>query len=105
MKIFHMQLPERPTATLDGYVLDCDLTLGQDTLRPAIVICPGGGHVYCSRAEGEPVAMAFAARGFHTFVLRYLRRKFQKSRRSIISSPNAQLVIAIWGKLLRENTA
>ena len=73
MKIFHMQLPERPTATLDGYVLDCDLTLGQDTLRPAIVICPGGGHVYCSRAEGEPVAMAFTARGFHTFVLRFLR--------------------------------
>ncbi|MGN0998230.1 MAG: alpha/beta hydrolase [Faecousia sp.] len=71
MKMFHMQLPEHPAATLDGYILDCDLTLGQDTQRPAIVICPGGGYVYCSRAEGEPVAMAFAAKGFHTFVLRY----------------------------------
>lgn len=71
MKMFHMSLPERPTATLDAYLLDCDLSFGQYALRPAIVVCPGGGYVYCSRAEGEPVAMAYAARGFHTFVLRY----------------------------------
>lgn len=71
MNYFHMSLPEHPEATLDGYLLDCDLALGQFTRRPAIVVCPGGGYVYCSRAEGEPVAMAYAARGFHTFVLRY----------------------------------
>ena len=58
-------------ATLDGYILDCNLTLGQNTKRPAILVCPGGGYVYCSRAEGEPVAMGYAARGFHSFVLRY----------------------------------
>ena len=51
--------------------MDCDLALGQYSKRPAILVCPGGGYVYCSRAEGEPVAMGFAARGFHTFVLRY----------------------------------
>jgi acetyl esterase/lipase len=39
--------------------------------RGAVVVCPGGGYVYCSRAEGEPVAMAYAARGLHAFVLRY----------------------------------
>lgn len=71
MKMFHMTLPDHPTATLDGYILDCDLAFGQYANRPAIVVCPGGGYVYCSRAEGEPVAMAYAARGFHTFVLRY----------------------------------
>ena len=70
MNYFHMSLPEHPEATLDGYLLDCDLALGQFTRRPAIVVWPGGGYVYCSRAEGEPVAMAYAARGFHTFVLR-----------------------------------
>lgn len=68
---FHMNIPGHEEATLDGYILDCDLALGQYTDRPAIVVCPGGGYVYCSRAEGEPVAMAYAARGFHTFVLRY----------------------------------
>ena len=71
MNMFHMTLPGHPDATLDAYILDCDLTLGQYANRPAIVVCPGGGYVYCSRAEGEPVAMAYAARGFHTFVLRY----------------------------------
>lgn len=71
MKMFHMAIPGHPTATLDGYILDCELTLGQYQKRPAVVVCPGGGYVYCSRAEGEPVAMAYAAKGFHTFVLRY----------------------------------
>ena len=66
-----MAIPGHPTATLDGYILDCELTLGQYQKRPAVVVCPGGGYVYCSRAEGEPVAMAYAAKGFHTFVLRY----------------------------------
>lgn len=69
--MFHMAIPGHPTATLDGYILDCELALGQYQKRPAVVVCPGGGYVYCSRAEGEPVAMAYAAKGFHTFVLRY----------------------------------
>lgn len=71
MKMFHMDVPGSKSATLDGYILDCYGMLGQYDKRPAIVVCPGGGYVYCSRAEGEPVAMAYAARGFHTFVLRY----------------------------------
>ena len=71
MKHFLINVPNSTMATLEGYLLDCDLTLGQNEKRPAILICPGGGYVYCSRAEGEPVAMGFAARGFHTFVLRY----------------------------------
>jgi len=71
MQFFHINVPDSAMATLDGYILDCDLTLGQNTKRPAILVCPGGGYVYCSRAEGEPVAMGYAARGFHSFVLRY----------------------------------
>lgn len=71
MHYFHMNVPSSSMATLDGYILDCDLQLGQYQKRPAILVCPGGGYVYCSRAEGEPVAMAFASRGFHAFVLRY----------------------------------
>ena len=71
MKHFFMTLPGRPGATLEGYLLDCYANLGQYEKRPAILVCPGGGYVYCARSEGEPVAMAYAARGFHTFVLRY----------------------------------
>lgn len=71
MKMVHIQIPGSREATLDGYILDAGLTLGQYKKRPAIVVIPGGGYVYCSDAEGEPVAMGYAARGFHTFVLRY----------------------------------
>ena len=71
MKMIHMTCPGHEDATLEGYLLDCEITLGQAVNRPAIVICPGGGYAYCSPREAEPVALRYAARGFHAFVLRY----------------------------------
>lgn len=71
MKMVHLQCPDHPEATLDGYLLDCEITLGQQTARPAVLVCPGGGYVYCSPREGEPVALCYAAKGFHAFVLNY----------------------------------
>lgn len=71
MKMIHMECPNHPEATLEGYILDCEITFGQDKKRPAIIVCPGGGYVYCSPREGEPIALGFAANGFHAFVLRY----------------------------------
>lgn len=71
MKMIHMTVPGHPEATLEGYILDCELTLGQEKTRPAIVVCPGGGYMYCSAREAEPVALAYAAKGFHAFILRY----------------------------------
>lgn len=71
MKMIHMNVPDSKMATLEGYILDCDITYGQDTKRPAVVICPGGGYVYCSDREAEPIALRYAASGFHAFVLRY----------------------------------
>jgi len=71
MKMIHMNVPGSPSATLEGYILDCEITLGQFKKRPAIVVCPGGGYVYCSPREAEPVALAYTAKGFHAFILRY----------------------------------
>ena len=71
MKMIHMTCPDHPEATLEGYLLDCEISLGQDKNRPAIVICPGGGYAYCSPREAEPIALRYAARGFHAFILRY----------------------------------
>ena len=71
MHHFHMNVPDSRMATLEGFVLDGEMALGQYKKRPAILVCPGGGYVYCAKSEGEPVAMGFAARGFHTFILRY----------------------------------
>lgn len=66
-----MPVPNHPEATLEGFLLDCEITLGQEKNRPAVLVCPGGGYVYCSPREAEPVALSYAARGFHAFVLRY----------------------------------
>ena len=71
MKMIHIPIPGYESATLEGYILDCELKLGQETSRPAIVICPGGGYVYCSPREAEPVALRYAAAGYHAFILRY----------------------------------
>ena len=68
------------TFTPDG-VENCTVTamlqtglvneMRNDKTYPAIVICPGGGYLYCSPREAEPVALRYAARGFHAFILRY----------------------------------
>ena len=71
MHMIHIPIPGHPEATLEGYRLDCEITLGQDTHRPAIVVCPGGGYAYCCPREAEPVALRYAAQGFHAFILRY----------------------------------
>ena len=71
MKMIHMTCPGHPDATLEGYLLDCEVAYGQYTDRPAVIVCPGGGYVYCSPREGEPIALRYAAKGFHAFVLRY----------------------------------
>ena len=45
---------------------------GDDHIRPAMLILPGGGYGgVCDSTEGKPVAEYFAKLGFRTFVLRY----------------------------------
>ena len=59
------------TVTLHTYILHNSMEFQKDQLRPAVVICPGGGYLGTSDREAEPVAMRFASLGYHTFVLRY----------------------------------
>lgn len=39
--------------------------------RPAVLVFPGGGYMMCSDREAEPIALAYMAEGYNTFVLRY----------------------------------
>ena len=63
--------PEREDVTLTTYVLQDSPELLDGANRPAVLICPGGAYLSCSDREAEPVAMRFAAMGYHAFVLRY----------------------------------
>ncbi len=52
------------------------------TKRPFVLVIPGGGYSFCSEREGEPIALHFAAHGYHAGVLRYHvgeHRDFQKA--------------------------
>lgn len=62
---------DRPHITLTTYVLDNSPEMLNGRKRPAVLVCPGGAYLGCSDREAEPVAMRFAAMGYHAFVLRY----------------------------------
>lgn len=71
MNHFVMECPGHPEATLEAFLLTDELHYGKGKKRPAVVVCPGGGYLYCSPREGEPVALSYMNAGFHSFVLRY----------------------------------
>lgn len=52
---------------VDTYIAD-----DRHYARPAMLVIPGGGYkCVCSDREGEPIALAYFARGFNAFVLNY----------------------------------
>ena len=61
----------RTDVSLTAYLWEDSPDLGAGMRRPAVLVCPGGGYINCSDREGEPVALRFAAMGYHAFVLRY----------------------------------
>lgn len=61
----------RPDVTLTAYILADSPELLNGKKRPAVLVCPGGAYLTCSDREAEPVALRFAAMGYHAFVLRY----------------------------------
>ncbi|MBQ8295442.1 MAG: alpha/beta hydrolase [Clostridia bacterium] len=79
MKTYTVDLTQE-YAFLAGGKLDCILMdfpwdgdrSERDWKRPAVIVVPGGGYGFVSKREGEPVATAFLARGFQTFILTYL---------------------------------
>jgi acetyl esterase/lipase len=64
--------------------------------RPAVLVCPGGGYMYCCPREGDPVAFQYMAQGYNTFVLEY-------SCGENAVFPNSLLDLCAAMKLIREN--
>ncbi len=69
MKLVQKTIGEH--AVLTGYLHEPSQELGNIKAYPAMLVLPGGGFRFCSEREGEPVAMAFFAEGYQTFVLDY----------------------------------
>ena len=66
---------ERPAEGIAGYMTAYALEqypeFASRRRRPAMIIFPGGGYHFCSQRESQPIAMAYLANGFQTFVVDY----------------------------------
>jgi acetyl esterase/lipase len=76
---------QRDDVTLTTYVLADSPELLNGKKRPAVLVCPGGGYLSCSDREAEPVALRFAAMGYHAFVLRY--STYFNGERGFVANP------------------
>ena len=70
MKYLQVQL-EPNGATLTGFIYDPSVTMPESYAKPAVLVFPGGAYRHCVDKEADPIAMAYAAKGFNAFVLRY----------------------------------
>ncbi len=55
----------------DTYIWENSVEMGDKKKRPAVIVCPGGGYSFTSDREAEPIALSYASKGYHAFVLRY----------------------------------
>ncbi len=69
MKLIHVRLNEY--AVMTGYIHEPHREMPNYSDFPVAIILPGGGFRFCSAREGEPVAMAFYAEGYSSFVVDY----------------------------------
>lgn len=87
----------------NGVILECmvhesNAEMPQSRVRPAVLVLPGGGYAYTSSREAGPVASAFFAKGFHTFVLHYSTKENARGGQPLLDVSRGVL-------LLRERAA
>lgn len=88
---------ERPEKNPEftGYILRNYDEYCKDRKRPAVIVCPGGGYMYCSEREATPIAMEYLAGGINAFILRY------SCKPAVFPTALVQLATAV--KLVREH--
>ena len=71
MKTELLVLNEERNVTLTAYLQAVGGEFTGVTVRPAVLILPGGGYQACSDREADPVAFPYLKAGYHAFILRY----------------------------------
>ena len=64
-------LTDDPDITLTAYIPDISEDMKNMKVKPSVLVLPGGAYKFCSDREAEPIALAYLAKGFNAFVLRY----------------------------------
>jgi acetyl esterase/lipase len=62
---------QAPDVQLTVYAMDNSPEVDAQRVRPAVLVCPGGGYAFRSFREAEPVALRLLAQGFQAMVLDY----------------------------------
>ena len=71
MNIETIQLHDDPDVTITAYIQSPSKEMPGVQIKPAILICPGGGYHICSDREAEVIALSYLKEGYQAFVLRY----------------------------------
>jgi len=96
MLIERFYLTEDQRVHLTAYIQEFSPEMQNWEKRPAVLVCPGGGYMATSDREAEPIALSFAAKGFHAFVLRYSVKEHAKFPNPLVEASKAM-------KIIREN--
>ena len=70
-KYFKVKRPKNAQGYLNNYVISPCEEMGLNRLRPAMLVIGGGGYLFVSDREKEPVAIHYLSKGFDAFVLEY----------------------------------
>ncbi len=71
MKIETITLNKERNVTLTAMIQDVGGEFRGVTKRPAVFVIPGGGYMFCSDREADPVALPYLKAGYDAFILRY----------------------------------
>jgi len=78
---------------METYILHNSREFDYNRKRPAVLVLPGGAYMSTSDREAEPVALAFASKGYHAFVLRYSCKEKALLPQPILDAFKAILII------------
>jgi len=82
-------------AEFTAYLLEDSKELFPGKKRPVVVIAPGGGYLFTSDREAEPVAMKFLSLGYHAVVLRYTTGDMEGERIGVGKQALKELAMTI----------
>ncbi|WP_166432433.1 alpha/beta hydrolase [Lacrimispora amygdalina] len=84
-----------------AYLIEDSKELLPGKKRPVMVIAPGGGYLFTSDREAEPIAFQFLSMGYHAVVLRYTTGDPEGKRTGVASTALKELAQTV--RYLREN--
>lgn len=88
-----IELDKKNNVTLSYYIQEPLEELSNALKKPAMLVLPGGGYYMCSDREAEPVALAYAGKGYQVFILRYSLGKENNFQKSLEDAENALQMI------------